>query len=68
MKFQYDSTDTDLKILDFGFARHLKTDEILQNQVGTICYEGKSSSLHLNIYKKDEKKKKRQLFFNFINF
>lgn len=39
IKFQQDSADSDLKILDFGFARHLKTDEKLQNQVGTICYE-----------------------------
>lgn len=40
IKFQHDSSDAEIKILDFGFARHLKTDEKLQNQVGTISYEG----------------------------
>jgi serine/threonine protein kinase len=39
IKFQSESSDAELKILDFGFARHLNKDELLQNQVGTICYE-----------------------------
>lgn len=42
IKFEYDDTtaDAELKILDFGFARYINQNEILQNQVGTICYEG----------------------------
>lgn len=36
-----DSTNADIKILDFGFARMIDNKESeLSSQAGTLCYEG----------------------------